>query len=104
MTDHRPTRDEDVRPLDHDLPPGPLADRKCECSVAEGYHVPVGDEVESAHLLANGSRDALHRVGLDDGEILRFADDFVAEDRGGELEEFEAWAVRMHRRLERVGP
>ena len=103
MTDHRLTRDEDIPPLDHDLPPGPLADRKCDRSVAEGYHVPVGDESESAHLLANESRAALHHAGLDDGEILRFADDFVAEDRGEELEEFEGWAVRLHRRLERVG-
>jgi hypothetical protein len=41
---------------------------------------------------------------LTDREILLLADDYVAEDRGDELEEFEAWALRMHaQRLQRVG-
>lgn len=104
MTDHHHDDVDDVRPLNHDLPPGPLAQKKCDRCGAEGYHVPVGDEVESAHLLANEARAALHRAGLTDREILLLADDYVAEDRGDELEEFEAWALRMHaQRLQRVG-
>ncbi len=57
---------------------------------------PVGDEVECAHLLANEARHALSGWGLDDREILRYADDFVAEDRGGDVETFIGWAIQMH--------
>lgn len=100
---HHPIDDIDVRPLNHDLPPGPLATKKCECCGAEGYYLPVADEVESAHLLANKARETLRRAGLPDREILLFADDYVAEDRGDELEEFEAWALRMHLQRARRG-
>jgi hypothetical protein len=88
--------------LDHDLPPGRLASKKCECCGDDGMHLPVADESESAHLLANEARSALHRNGLDDREIQTLADDFVAEDRGEDEEEFEDWALRMHERKLRV--
>ena len=82
----------------HAIPPGRLADRKSECADAEGFRTPVGDEVESAHLLANEARERLHRLGLDDCEILRYADDFVAADRGQDLDDFISWAAYVHQR------
>jgi hypothetical protein len=58
----------------------------------------VAAEVECAHLLANETRDELHGWGLDDDEILELADDFIAEDRGADPEEFEEWAIYRHER------
>jgi hypothetical protein len=58
----------------------------------------VAAEVECAHLLANETRDELHGWGLDDDEILELADDFIAEDRGADVEEFEEWAIYRHER------
>jgi hypothetical protein len=86
----------------HDLAPGPLADSKTCCCRADGLRQPVADEVESAHLLANESRERLHRAGLNDREILAYADDFVAEDRGDDVDAFIGWAILMHGRRRRV--
>jgi hypothetical protein len=80
----------------HDLPPGPLAASKSAGRSPCGLLVPTGDEVESAQLLANEARGTLHRYGLDDLEILELADDFVAEDRGNDTEDFVGWARYMH--------
>ncbi len=52
--------------------------------------------MECAHLLANETREKLHRWGLGDPEILELADDFIAEDRGADIEEFEEWAIYRH--------
>jgi hypothetical protein len=82
----------------HDLPPGRLAEAKTESCDPDGMRSPVGDEVESAHLLANAARPLLRALGLGEAEVLRYADDFVAEDRGNSLEEFVDWAVFVHRK------
>jgi hypothetical protein len=55
-------------------------------------------EVEGAHVLANEAADRLRAEGLDDEEIRRLADRFVAEDRGGDVEAFVAWARDVHAR------
>lgn len=86
-------------------PPGPLKAKKSEPGCASGSCIPVPDEIESAHLLANESRDELHAAGIDDLEIMELADDFVAEDRGESVEEFVGWAIYtdwLHRRWSRV--
>jgi hypothetical protein len=75
-----------------EAPPGPLRSKKCEPGCPTGHCVPVPDEIESAQLLANESRDELHEAGLSDATIMELADDFVAEDRGEEVEDFVAWA------------
>jgi hypothetical protein len=80
----------------HDYPAGPLAASKSAGRSPCGLLVPTGDEVESAQLLANEARGTLHRYGLDDLEILELADDFVAEDRGNDTEDFVGWARYMH--------
>jgi hypothetical protein len=85
----------------HDAPPGPLASVKAEPGGRPGKCSPVCDEVESAHLLANEARQMLHDRGLSDAEILACADDFVAEDRGSDLEDFVDWAVFVHERSRR---
>ena len=79
---HRPTICHEPHPYAHDLPVGPHADRKSQPGGSPGHHVPVAAENECAHLLANEARETLHRVGLNDAEILELAEDFVAEDRG----------------------
>jgi hypothetical protein len=80
-------------PASIDAPPGPLRSKKCEPGCATGHCIPVPDEVESAQLLANESRDALHEAGLSDATIEELADDFVAEDRGEDVDVFVAWAT-----------
>lgn len=95
-TDRTQHRIFDIAP--HDLAPGPLAKVKSEATDCAGLCSPIGDEVESAHLLANEARGLLKALGLSDAEILSYADDFVANDRGGDLEEFVDWALYVHRK------
>lgn len=57
-----------------------------------GRPQPEAAEVESARLLANQARGALREDGLNDDDIRRLADRYIAEDRGEDLEEFIAWA------------
>lgn len=88
-----PARTERRRPRSVVAPPGPLRSKKSEPGCASGFCIPVPDEIESAHLLANECRDELHAAGIDDRDILELADDFVAEDRGESVEEFVGWAI-----------
>jgi len=64
---------------------GPTAD-------PAGHAQPKAAEVESAHLLANDARDKLRDTGLNDEDILRLADEFIALDRGQDVSAFIAWA------------
>jgi hypothetical protein len=59
---------------------------------------PAAAEVESARLLANEARGALHAEGLQDTEIDRLADEFIAEDREGSVGTFVSWARHRVRR------
>lgn len=59
-----------------------------------GAPQPEAAEVESARLLAAQAREELVSRGLDDDEIRRFADRYVAEDRGEDLDAFVEWASR----------
>lgn len=93
---HRRALRHEDHPVPHDLPVGPLADRRSEPGGTPGHRHPVACETECAHLLANEARETLHRYGLDDAEILDLADDFIAEDRGAETEDFEGWAIFQH--------
>jgi hypothetical protein len=98
---HRPRTPERREPpavafAPHDAPPGRYADVKTDPCSHGALRTPVGVEVECAHLLANEARHALTEWGLDDREILRYADDFVAEDRGGDVAAFIGWAIQMH--------
>lgn len=86
-------------------PPGPLRWRKSEPGCTSGFCIPVPDEIESAHLLANEARERLRQDRLDDQTILELADDFVAEDRGEDVDEFVEWArytTRLRRRRPRT--
>jgi hypothetical protein len=80
---------------DHAFPPGKLADVKRGDTSDPGYPQPQAAEVESARLLANDARQALHAAGLADADIDRLADDFIAEDRGEATEPFIDWATRV---------
>lgn len=94
---HRKTTRPEHASIPHELPVGPLADRKSQPGGTPGHRVPVASENESAHLLANEARETLRRFGLGDEEILELAEDFIAEDRGGDTEDFEGWAIYEHR-------
>lgn len=59
-----------------------------------GHSQPETAEVESARLLANDAH-VLRSDGLDDDEIRRLADEFIAKDLGTDLDTFVAWA-RSH--------
>ena len=59
-----------------------------------GLPQPEAAEVESARLLANQARDALRQEGLNDEDIQRLADRYIAEDRGEDLSGFVGWAKR----------
>jgi hypothetical protein len=80
---------------DREFPPGRLADAKRGDTSDPGYPQPQAAEVESARLLANDARQALHAAGLSDADIDRLADDFIAEDRGEATEPFIDWATRV---------
>lgn len=73
-----------------------MADRKSQPGGTPGHRVPVASENECAQLLADEARETLLRFGLGDGEILELAD-FIAEDRGGDTDDFEDWAIYEHR-------
>ncbi len=53
---------------------------------------PAAAEVESARLLANDAKEFLKRDGLNDREIRRLADEFIALDIGEAVSEFVVWA------------
>jgi hypothetical protein len=90
--------------IPRELPVGPLADRKSQPGGTPGHRVPVASENECAHLLANEARATLHLFGLGDGETLELAEDFIAEDRGGDTMDFEGWAMCEQRAVTAGSP
>ena len=72
--------------------PGPLADEKVGETADPGHPQPEAAEVESARLLANQAKDELEGRGLQEDEIRRLADEFIALDRGEDLPTFVEWA------------
>jgi hypothetical protein len=79
-------------------PPGPLEPEKRGETAEPGQPQPQAAEVESARLLGNQARAALRAEGLTDEQIRRLADEYVARDRGEDLEGFIAWARDRARR------
>jgi hypothetical protein len=73
--------------------PGPLAHEKLEPTSDPNHPEPQPAEVESARLLANQAREVLRSRGLDDEEIGRLADEYVALDIGEDLDAFIQWAT-----------
>jgi hypothetical protein len=76
-----------------EIRPGAHAEDKIGPSDEAGRPQPEGSEVESARLLANDARDALRVRGLDEEEIRRLADEYVALDIGEDTDAFILWAV-----------
>ena len=79
-----------------DARPGPLESEK-RTGDAEGQVQPEAAEVESARLLANDAAEHLKPAGLDDEQIRRLADEFIARDRGEAVGDFVAWAKERER-------
>jgi hypothetical protein len=72
--------------------PGPLEEEKRGETSEPGQPQPEAAEVESARLLENQSRERLQAAGLSDEQIRKLADDYVALDRGEDLDDFIRWA------------
>src|SRR5437879_5846572 len=62
--------------------PRPHAPRKQGPTSDPGHPQPKAAEVESARLLMDQSREQLRAAGLDDEEIRRLADEFIAAHLG----------------------
>ena len=75
-----------------DRTPGPLEPEKHGETSDPGHPQPEAAKVESARVLANQAREALRGAGLEDREIRRLADEYIALDRGEGLAEFVEWA------------
>jgi hypothetical protein len=88
----RPGNSPTMEPSETRRPPGPLEPEKRGSSWEPEYPEPQAAEVESARLLANQARPALLEAGLGAEQIRRLADDYIAEDRGEDLEAFILWA------------
>jgi hypothetical protein len=76
-----------------DTSPGPRAAEKSGPTADPPHPQPEGMEVESARLLANEARDTLEGRGLQEDEIRRLADEFIALDRGQDVATFIEWAT-----------
>ena len=76
-----------------DTEPGPLVNEKLGETADPPNPQPEAAEVESARLLANQAREELESRGLQEDEIRRLADEFIALDRGTELDTFIEWAT-----------
>jgi len=76
--------------------PQPHTPRKQGPSADPGHPQPSAAEVESARLLMDQSREQLRAAGLDDEEIRRLADEYIALHVGEGLPEFIAWAKKQH--------
>ena len=72
--------------------PRPTNPEKMGPSVDPKHPQPKASEVESARLLANDAKPFLKRDGLDDDEIRRLADEFIALGLGEGVPEFVDWA------------
>jgi hypothetical protein len=78
------------RMSDEGVQPGPMASEKLGDS-GEGRPEPDGPEVESARLLANSARERLHERGMDDQDIQKAADAYIALDLGEDTDAFISW-------------
>ena len=76
-----------------DTEPGPLLNEKLGETSDPPNPQPEAAEVESARLLANQARETLEARGLQEDEIRRLADEFIALDRGTDLDTFVGWAT-----------
>ena len=55
-------------------------------------------QIEGARLLGNDARDRLRADGFTDQEIDEWAETYVAENGGGEVDEFVAWIGEQEHR------
>lgn len=74
-----------------DTTPGPLQEEKTGESADPTLPQPEAAEVESARLLENQARERLAGKGYSDDDIRRLADEYIALDRGEDLDAFVEW-------------
>lgn len=67
----------------------PIPHRPRDVGVNE--EVPDLAQIEGAHLLANAAREFLTGCGFSDGEVLRWAEAYIAVEGSGDVESFVAW-------------
>jgi hypothetical protein len=68
----------------------PIPERPRDAGVAEAEPAELGQQ-EGAQLLANDAREQLRADGLNDDQIGRWAEAFIATRGSGEVDEFVAW-------------
>jgi hypothetical protein len=75
----------------------PVPERPADAGVAEEIPAELG-QIEGARLLGNDARDRLRADGFTDQQIDEWAETYVAENGGGEVDEFVAWIGEQERR------
>lgn len=68
----------------------PIPESPEEAGIEEEVPAELG-QIEGARLLGNDARDRLHADGFTDAQIDEWAETYVAENGGGEVDEFVDW-------------
>jgi hypothetical protein len=68
----------------------PVPESPAQAGVTEEFPAELG-QIEGARMLGNDARDRLHADGFTDRQIDQWAETYVAENGGGEVDEFVAW-------------
>ncbi|MDX1658248.1 MAG: hypothetical protein R3343_05460 [Nitriliruptorales bacterium] len=74
---------------EHDLEPADPAEEGVSEEDAEF------SRTEGAHVLASQARESLEGEGFSEQQILDWAEAFVAEEEGGDVEAFLSWVERQ---------
>ena len=68
----------------------PVPETPAEAGIAEEIPAELG-QIEGARMLGNDARDRLRADGFTDAQIDEWAETYVAENGGGEVDEFVDW-------------
>jgi len=68
----------------------PVPESPAQAGITEEVPAELG-QIEGARLLGNDARDRLRADGFTDQQIDEWAETYVAENGGGEVDEFVDW-------------
>jgi hypothetical protein len=68
----------------------PVPESPAQAGVTEEIPAELG-QIEGARMLGNDARDRLRADGFTDRQIDQWAETYVAENGGGEVDEFVDW-------------
>ena len=72
----------------------PVPESPAQAGVTEEIPSELG-QIEGARMLGNDARDRLRADGFTDRQIDQWAETYVAENGGGEVDEFVAWILSL---------